>query len=294
MSKLNELIKEKRPSLSKSSVSTYASILKNLYYNVFGSEDIDLKGFDKTEKILDYLSDVPVNKRKTILSALYILTDNADYRCLMLSDIGMFNKEIDKQEKTEQQKNNWIDASEVEALLNNMAPIVKHLLIRPEFKPLDYQYMQNYIILCLLGGHYIPPRRSKDYVDFKIDNIDTKRDNYMKGNKLYFNSYKTAKTYGQQVVNIPPALGAILRKWISINPNEYLLFDKNGAQLTNVKLNQRLNKIFDGRKVAVNALRHTYLTTKYSDMSDKMEEMNKDFKDMGSSKSQFKTYVKTS
>ena len=156
----------------------------------------------------------------------------------------------------------------------------------------DYQTIQNYIILCLLGGVYIPPRRSKDYVDFKIKNIDKSKDNYLIKNKLVFNSYKTAKTYGQQEIIVPPELLKILRKWIKCNPTDYLLFDSNKHQLSNVKLNQRLNKLFDHKKVSTNALRHTFLSEKYQSTIKANNDMAKDMKDMGSSTIQERVYIK--
>jgi len=156
----------------------------------------------------------------------------------------------------------------------------------------DLQEIQNYIIIALLGGIFISPRRSKDFCDFKIRNIDVSKDNYMDKNKFIFNSYKTAKTYGKQDVDIPVKLKNIIAKWIKINPTEYLLFDANMNKLSAVKLNQRLNKIFDGKKVGVNQLRHTYLTDKFAD-SIKREKVIKDtMEDMGSSKEMLKTYVK--
>jgi len=288
---IKELILKKRPSLSKSSITTYSSILRNLYKKVFGDGEIDVKNFDKVKDIFAYLEDIPVNKRKTVLSALFIITDNDKYRGQMLDDISEFNKDIDKQEKTETQKENWVSTDDIMTVMNDMEKEVKILLNKEKFKPSDYQEIQKYIILCLLGGYYIAPRRSKDYVDFKIDNIDRKTDNYLKGNKFYFNSYKTAKTYGQQVIDVPKPLVNLLKKWIAINPTEYLLFDTKGDKLTNVKLNQRLNKIF-GSKIGVNAMRHEYLTHKYKDVSDTIDDIEKDFKNMGSSKAQFKTYVK--
>jgi hypothetical protein len=143
----------------------------------------------------------------------------------------------------------------------------------------------------LYSGDYIPPRRSKDYCDFKINNIDKNKDNYLKGSKMYFNSYKTSSTYGEQVVEIPNKLKLVLKKWININPTDYLFFDMNGSKLSSVKLNQRLNKLFN-KKIGVNAMRKSYLTEKYKDISDKLDEINDDFTKMGSSKIQFKTYVK--
>ena len=44
----------------------------------------------------------------------------------------------------------------------------------------ELQRIQNYIILSVLGGMHIPVRRSKDYVDFKIRNVDREKDNYIR------------------------------------------------------------------------------------------------------------------
>ena len=129
------------------------------------------------------------------------------------------------------------------------------------------------------------PRRSLDFVDFRIENVDKKKDNYLERNEMVFNSYKTAKTYGQQRVTIPIKMKNILRKWIKVNPTPYLLFDRNYNPLSSVKLNQRLNKIFDGKKISVNALRHSFLTEKYGDISE-------DMADMGSSLKMVATYGK--
>jgi len=138
---------------------------------------------------------------------------------------------------------------------------------------------------------FIPPRRLKDYVDFKIKDIDQEKDNYIEKKSMIFNSYKTSKTYQRQEIVIPPELLKILKKWIKVNPTEYLFFDSNGKKLSNVKLTQRLNKIF-GKKASVNQLRHTYLSNKYQDTIKQNKEMEDDMKAMGSSRSQEKIYIK--
>ena len=98
---------------------------------------------------------------------------------------------------------------------------------------------------------------------------------------MNFNSYKTAKTYGLQQVELPSILKKILTKWISVNPTEYLLFDANMNKLSSVKLNQRLNKIFDEKHISINALRHTYLTDKYGHTIEQKSEIDNTMKDMG-------------
>lgn len=291
MSSLKDYIKQKRETLSKSSITNYASILKNLYLKVFGAGDIDFKKYDDYEKVIKFLNDIPPNKRKTILSALVIITDKKQYRDLMLSDVRDYNKEIDKQEKTPAQKESWVDSEQVNDIFKSLKENADLLYKKKKLNINDLQEIQSYIIIALLGGVFIPPRRSKDFVDFKIKNI-TENDNFLDGKTMIFNSYKTSKTYGQQIVPIDNALLKILKKWIIINPTDFLLFDAHLNPLSSVKLNQRLNKIFSSKKVGVNQLRHTYLTNKFGDTINKKNEIKETMADMGSSSGMLETYVK--
>ena len=292
MEDIKEYISKKRPTLSKSSLTTYGSILKNLYRKVYGDEDYNLERFNVPTPVLKYLEAIPPNRRKTILSALVIITDKKQYRDLMLKDVRDYNADINKQEKSEKQEASWVEKDAVNKITADLRKNAEAIMKKSSKTISDLQEIQNYIILCVLGGSFISPRRSKDFVDFKIRNIDTSKDNYMEKNKFIFNSYKTAKTYGKQVVDIPVQLKNIIAKWIKINPTENLFFDANMNKLSAVKLNQRLNKIFDGRKVGVNQLRHTYLTDKFADTIKKEKAISDTMEDMGSSKEMLKTYVK--
>jgi hypothetical protein len=135
-------------------------------------------------------------------------------------------------------------------------------------------------------------RPTKCIVPSHINDIIGYKDNYIEGNNLVFNSYKTSKTYGQQKVAIPIKLRNILNKWIAINPTDDLLFDANYNPLSSVKLNQRLNKLFDGKKVGINGLRHTYLTDKFGDTIAQKKAVANTMEAMGSSPAMLTTYVK--
>ena len=289
---LKEYIKENRPTLSASSIVTYNSILRNLYKKCFGAGDIDTKKFEDTSKILEHLKELPPNKRKTILSALVIITDDKKYRDLMLEDIKEYNHEIGKQEKSDTQKENWVQGDDIKSLWETLKKNTDLIYKKSHLTPLDLQTIQSFIIVSLLGGVFVPPRRSKDLVDWKIKNIDKSKDNYLEKSSIHYNSYKTAKCYGEQVVAIPTPLKNIINKWIKVNPTDFLLFDTNMNPLTSVKLNQRLNKLFDGKKIGVNALRHTYLTDKYADTMEQRKKIDKDMAEMGSSANMLTTYVK--
>jgi len=67
------------------------------------------------------LKDVPPNRRKTILSALVIVTNKAEYRDKMLSDVRDYNKEIQKQEKTPTQEENWVDDKQVKDVVRELS-----------------------------------------------------------------------------------------------------------------------------------------------------------------------------
>lgn len=292
MEDIKKYIKDKRPTLSASSIQTYGSILKNLYGKVFGSGLADMSKFDDCEKVLNHLKDMPPNRRKTILSSLVVITDKKPYRDLMADDVSAYNKEIDKQEKTDAQKESWVTGDDIAGIYDNLTDSANLLYKKKHKTASDLQEIQNYIIVSLLGGIYMPPRRSKDFCDFKIKAINKETDNFLDKNKMFFNSYKTAKTYGQQIIDVPKPLMTILKKWIALNPTDYLLFDANMNPLSSVKMNQRLNKIFDGKKVGVNQLRHTFLTDKFKKTSEESKLLANTMTEMGSSKAMADTYIK--
>ena len=291
-----EDLKEKRPHLSESSLKTYNCLLRTIYKNCFKDDkEGNISNFEtKQDVVMKFLQSKPFNVRKTLLSALVcIAPDVKQYKSEMLEDIKEYSSEIAKQEQTPTQKENNIDGEQIKAIYHNLKQQADFIYKKKFMNDADIQKIQDYILICLLGGLYIVPRRSLDYTEFKIRNVDKEKDNYLDKNKFYFNKYKTAKYYGTQSLEIPTQLKNILTKYIAIIPDsiDYLLFGLNGGKLTAVSLNQKLNRIFDG-KVAINALRHAYLTDKYADVMKKTKEMNEELSEMGSSSSQAKTYVK--
>lgn len=286
-----ELLKN-RPNLSDGSLTTYSSILKNLHKKVFENQEIEKSNFDDFSKILNYLKDVPANKRKTILSALVVLTEKNEYRNVMNNDVADYNEEIQKQEKSETQRENWITMDEILEVFERLENDAKILFRKNNRTDADVLQIQNYVIVALLGGIFIPPRRSLDYCAMKIKNVNKDEDNYISKNKFVFNKYKTAKTYGRQELEMPQQLKNILNRWIGINDGEYLLRDKSGNPLNSVKLNQYMNKIFGGKKISTNMMRHSYLTDKYMETSINTKKLAKDMESMGSSENMILNYIK--
>ncbi len=301
---LKEYIAKKRDSLSKSSINTYSSILRSLYKQIWGTSEVEPSKFDDTKIVIKHLEDMPSNKRKTILSALVIISGKKEFRDLMMNDIGDYRREIEKQEKTPAQEKSWTTQEEILSKYKQLEKVAVPLMRKGDLTNSEKQKVQDYVILALLSGIHISPRRSKDYVDFKLRN-SSDDDNYISDNKkqLVFNSYKTSKSYGRQTVALPTKLRNILNRWAHVNDSDYLLIDSKGQPLGNgtkdsqsgsVKLNQRLEKMFN-KKVGVNGLRHSFLTEKYQDTEEekkKKREKKETLSEMGSSVEMLKNYVK--
>jgi len=295
MESIKEQIKINRPNLSTSSVSSYYSILKNLYKKLGGDEEeFEKELFYKTDKILKHLEEMPPKKRKTILSALVIFVDDekvkSEYRKLMMDDIKV-SKEEDISQKRDESKD-WIDWNDVITIYNALKKDTYYLMKSKsaELTPKEMNLLQDYVLLSLYV--LIAPRRSMDYIELKHRNYNKEEDNYIdfNKNKIYFNKYKTSKYYKTQVVDLPRDLKNVLKKWFEFNQSDFVLIDTKANKLNQVKLNQRLNKIFD-MKISVNALRHSYLTNKYGNIPA-LKEMLNTAEDMGHSLDQAFEYVK--
>lgn len=286
---------QRRPNLSEGSLKTYNSIIKSIHRDVYGTDVInDLTGFNNTDLILQSLENKSPSKRKTYLSALVVLTNNEGYRNQMNKDISEYNREIEKQRMTPTQAENWIEKDDIQKTYDKLEKRAKEIYKKPNKSTADLQEIQNFIIIALLGGILIAPRRALDYTNFKLSDVDETKDNYYDAtnHKFIFNSYKTSKTYGKQEVPVPVKLRNIIKKWKTANPTDYLLFDTNMNPLTAVKLNQRMNKIFDGKKIAVNQMRHTYLTSQYKNTRQEGKKLERTMELMGSSANMADNYIK--
>lgn len=291
MSIISNAVKAARPNLSSSSVATYTSILGSLYKKIWGSGEPDLSKFEDSAAVLAHLKDVPAAKRKTVLSACVVLTGNQDYKKQMLSDVGTYNEDIKSQIMTEKQKESNVSPLQVREVYDQLAARANVIYKKKTQTLSDLLELQQFILMALMSGVYISPRRSLEWCEFKIKNIDQAKDNFLDKNALIFNVFKTAKCYGKQDVACPPELRKILLKWFKINPTEYLLFDSKFQKLTSPKITQMLNKVF-GKKVSTNQLRHTYLTGRLAAYSKEQKEVAKTMSDMGSSESVLSNYVR--
>jgi ribosomal protein L18 len=285
---ITETLQKNRPNLSASSLKTYSSVLRNLQKNMKGE---GLEWFSNNDRdILEYLKDKTPQTKKTTLSALFVLTKQQSFKDVMMTVMKSVNDTNKEQKKNVKQEENWMSVTEIKEKYEPLLVKIKSMLSNKSI--LNESTMMEFLLVSFLGGvvKELPPRRSQDYTELKIRNYDTKKDNYYKAGKFYFNVYKTAKTYGLQVIDVPKELDIILKKWIKINTNDYMLYSTNGNKLTSPQVTRILNKVFD-KNVSTSMLRHIYLTNEYKDIPA-LSKMQNIASEMGHSVSTAMEYIK--
>ena len=310
----NDLIEKlKSKGITESSINLYIKNLKRL------NDDLPLKNLnflirvEDIEKKLDkYKMNTKRNYLISIVSALSVLKDVKKYTKLyklwtdkmmaVVDDI----KKIPSDEKSKQQKDNWISWDDVMATYKNLEDEVDKFISNKQINDAQYNKLLDYMVLSL----YVlqPPRRNADYQKMNIvksfSNALPKEENYLvyDNDEFYFNNYKTKGTYNQQIIKFNEDLKKDINKYLKFHPilkgkklaktsNYTFLVYNDGKPLDKVNsITNILNKVF-GKKIGASMLRSIYLTNKYADVKD---EKAKDAEMMGNSvNEQDRTYIKT-
>ena len=300
---IEEVLIKNKPSITESSKKTYISLIKNIFKNM--DEPFNNNFFkDKQNEVLSFLEKFNLNSKKTNLAAIVLfnlpnIVTNDKYRHLMIIDIKKKDVEDQKQEKNEKQIKNSITQKEINDLYKYYYNKYISLKIKPDTKlnNKDYIIYQTYILLSLLT--LIEPRRLMDYTNLKYDSFNETSNDFIKKTIIYKN-YKTKKTYGNQIVNIPDKLVKILNQFVKYrkhnNDNGFIFIDQSGDELSTSQLNQLINKIFSdflGRKlnIGMNGIRHEFLSDKYKNIPALLE-LQKTASNMGHSIDQALLYIK--
>lgn len=301
MTTIADYLKTARPTLSEGSLKTYTSIITNVGKQMGLPISTPDEVIANYTAILDHLKDIPPKNRKTRLASLVVFISATDgnedaitsFRTTMMGDKEIAEEEIKEQELTERQKEGWITwptVLERHGQLNNQ---IKGFWKKPSLDKHEFHKLQQYVLLSciiMLDG----PRRSMDWVSFKLRNVDKEKDNYLTYEKrrpvVVFNHYKTAGTYGKQTI---PAgvLSPVLKKWMDKNQYDHLLMNYHQTgPMTQSQLTTTLHDIFQ-KPVSTSLLRHIFLSHFHKNTPG-LKEMEQVANVMGHSVVQGLEYVK--
>lgn len=273
------------PNSSASTIRTYVSCINSLCKKANlkpSPEDF----CDKYDKVMEHLSVMKDTTQKAYLAACIKFIKDTDDEPAKQAFSKMFyemkkkvQKEIEKQEPTPQFQElleadfTWKTVLDYQKAYENeyLADLYNPNAILS--KSLRWKLQQLILLSCYT---YIEPRRAQDFCDFVLRD-PTEEDNYMTevdGKYFFvFNSYKTAKVYGQQRIEVPKKLSDMILRWTQISNTKHLLMlYKRSSPMNPPNLCHMLYEIFEGRKVSVNLLRHLYLA-QYAQQDSKMKEI---------------------
>lgn len=280
MAEITAKLRQNRPALKDNSIATYTSSITNFLKKKGGKTEIDGYNFLKNNipEVIEMAEQFPLERRKTIYSALTVLFDDIpeignQYSQYVMSTRKLLDTEYRKQEKSEKQEKNWVSQDKIKEVYQKMEKEIKPLMAKHESRTrADIMKIQDFVILSL----YVlqDPRRNEDYFQMKHNGeINAAADNYYTSKEMVFNQYKNSNTKGQQRVSLSKKLKLLLKKWKMIQNSPYLLvltksgevkegILENGKQATDKVIPISLNKSF-GKNVTVNILRHSFLSEKY-------------------------------
>jgi len=270
-----DLVRDKRPTASENTLKTYTSMLFSVAKNLALDRINDYT--TQRERIMKYVESVPSGQTaKTILSALFVVTGEKEYRDAMIARAEKVKNDYKEQKTNPERLKNLPTLDEIKAKYDTY----KAKIQAPRSAMDDWV---EFFICAVCCGKLMPPRRNLDWTEMKIRNADKKRDNYMDATHFVFNIFKTAKFKSEEErrVPIPEELRPFLNKWKKINAeSDYLLCNTStGAPLTTSQMTKRVQKIF-GKKVGVDVIRSIYLSNLYKGLP-KLTELEETAQQMG-------------
>jgi hypothetical protein len=249
--------------LTESSIKSYTANLKRLNNGKVPENPSFLKKTDVISQKIEHLS---MNTKKAYYIAIVSYLKGKPFpekqKKFYYEKMMSLNKEFNgiKGEKTEAQKENWLEWEEVMKIYDDL-----------DKNSLEYLILSLFVLM--------PPRRSKDFTHMivvpKITPELDKKFNYLQyPDKFVFNSYKTAGTYGSQSFPVPDNVKEIFEKLLHL-PKKFepffLLQNGKGKQLAESGLTAILNKIFK-KKNSVSMLRNIYGTHKFGKLKKELDE----------------------
>jgi hypothetical protein len=294
------LIKERE--VSESTASQY---IKSLYSLNNQRPFTNLAWLKNKSSVTARLSEFALNTQKSILgcivSVLSLYKDASSYKKIYSHWYNEMQSKRnigpDSALKTEKQEENWLEWNVVLSHRQRLADECANYGKFKDITPNQYENLLHLMVLALYTD--IPPRRNQDYqFMFVIKKLTGKEDRQMNylcldSKQFVFNRYKTAKTHGQQVFDIPDTLMDVINLYLKFNPlnrskSFYFLVTYNGNPILVVNgITRILNKIF-GKNVGASMLRHIYLSNKYN-----IDEMENDADAMAHGMNMQREYLKS-
>jgi len=271
------VIKQLKEKYAESSIRTYSNQLKALYQRA------GLTSFTP-----DFLMD-----QETLIRALNTIENISTRKCTLNAVMKIlkicYSKEFPKyneifrtlatehndQYLMSKAKKELISSEKIDQIYQEYHNKVKDFDHHTDLGQRNRSLFLRYLLVSLYK--FLPPLRGQDY--FSSNLVDTSSSpltfdqlieiiptNFydLHTKKLVIKEYKTVKTHGIRVIDVPSPLDDILLKWSMINNTDYLIPTTKNTRMTTSSFRDLLTRTMG---VSVDVLRQSYITEKVSKMT---------------------------
>ena len=294
MDKVKEAI-DKARNIKANSLRAYIISINKVHNAIFDKDIVDKKNpldFLKDEKkVLDTIKDLKINTQKNYLSAVIVGldamndggiydTELKEYREYLDELNKQVIKDLEKNEKTDNQEKNWVSLQALKKVMNSYK---RDLIDRDVFKKETITKKQRDILqMWVVANLYLhddnPPirldyggmfvKKNSDYE--KLSKDDLEENNYLvvksRTNKFFhFGEYKSKKAHGIKKIPVGKILNSVLNIWLKFNDSGNLLVDSRDKPMNSNQLSKYISKTFSPtkKKITANQLRHIYISEKH-------------------------------
>jgi len=281
--------------IKPNSLRAYIISINKVHNAIFNKDIVDKKNpldFLKDEKkVLDTIKDLKINTQKNYLSAVIVGLDAMNDKGIYDTELKEYReyldelnketiKDLEKNEKTDNQEKNWVSLQALKKVMNSYK---RDLIDRDVFKKETITKKQRDILqMWVVANLYLhddnPPIRldyggmkvvkNSDYEKLKKDELES--NNYLvvksRTNKFFhFGEYKSKKAHGIKKIPVGKILNSVLNIWLKFNDSGDLLVDSRDKPMNSNQLSKYITKTFSptGKKVSVNLIRHVYISEKH-------------------------------
>ncbi len=295
--------------IKPNSLKAYMIILKKLNDNQ-NIENLDF--LKNTKKVLHFISDLAITTQRNYLAAILVAlpvlkeeTKLLNFYKEKLETINVkYNSFIASHEKSQLQEMNWTSLIDLRKIYERYRKEIRKEKYnkKESLTSKESKFLNNFVIVSLYI--LIPPVRL-DFAPMTI--IKSIKDDDDKGNFLVnksrnkktfiINEYKSSKTYGKQVIDIPKELNTVLNLYLKFHKNnDSFLLNTRGQPLSSNALGKLIIQSFGrytNKIITLNLLRHIYITEKVKIKTVEEEKEEQAIaKAMQHSSATQKTYIK--
>lgn len=251
----------------------------------------DIEFLKDVTKNLERLSKYKTNTIRTKLIAIVAALKCLDHPDLLkeyTEIVKKINDNTDNTTKSDTQKENWMNKTEVMDLWKKYDEEVATFANKRKITEKQKKTLLQFMILSLYT--LISPRRNKDFYLMKIvkkitpDLSDEFNYLNLKNKCFSFRSYKTAKVYAEQIEQIPDPLWNVIKIYLKFHSKDcdwFLCIDDKPLPHSN-SITLILNSIF-GKKVGCSMLRNIFMSDSFKELQPMLEDLKQKCRELGTS-----------